>query len=90
MAIFKKDVATLSQKLNRILLYIHLYNTNIVYKPEAQSFIADWLPRHNHNEGKDEEIPGMALSINAMEMCQDIPQYMTAKEIKYAMQTIIT
>ena len=35
MAIFKNDVATLSQKLQRILLCIHPYSIRILYKPRA-------------------------------------------------------
>ena len=43
---FKKDIASLSHRLQRMLLWIHQYNIEILYKP--QLFIADWLSRHNH------------------------------------------
>ena len=34
LATFKKDVVTLSCRLERILLCIHQYNIKILYKPE--------------------------------------------------------
>ena len=36
-------------------------------------FIVDWLSRQNHNENKDAEIPGMQLSINAMQAATNVP-----------------
>ena len=59
VAIFNKDIATLSQRLQRILLRIHQYRMRILYKPEPDLCIADWLSRQNHSENKDEEIPSM-------------------------------
>ena len=56
VAIFKKDVATLSQCIQCILLKIHQYRVQILYKPGPEIFIADWLSQHNHKEGKDEPI----------------------------------
>ena len=52
VSMFKKDVATLSQHIQCILLKIHQYRVQIIYKPGPEIFIADWLLRHNHNEGK--------------------------------------
>ena len=62
VAIFKKDVANLSHRLQlqRILLHVHQYSIGILYKPEPQPFIAHWLSRHNHETNRDEEIPGMS------------------------------
>ena len=48
VAIFKKDVVILSQKIQRMLLYIHQHSRRILYKATPQLFIADWLSRHNH------------------------------------------
>ena len=48
IAIFKKYVATLSQRLQKILLRIHQYRVRIIYKPGPDLFMADWLSRHNH------------------------------------------
>ena len=59
MAIFKKHVATLSQKLQLTLLCIHQYRICILYKQGPQLYIVDWLTSHNHTEGKDREITGM-------------------------------
>ena len=52
VAIFKKDVATLSQCIQCILLKINQYRVHIIYKPGPEIFIADWLSQHNHEEGK--------------------------------------
>ena len=56
VAMFKKDVAMLSQHIQHILLKIHQYRVQIIYKPGPDIFIADWLSRHNHVEGKDKPI----------------------------------
>ena len=64
---FKKNIAILSQRLQQILLGIHLYRVRIIYKPGPDLFIVDWLSRQNHSENKDEEIPGMQLSIKAIQ-----------------------
>ena len=56
VSIFKKDIATLSQRIQCILLKIHQYRVQIIYKPGPDIFIADWLSRHNHMKGKDQLI----------------------------------
>ena len=56
VAIFKKGVAMLSQCIQHILLKIHQYRVQIVYKPGPEIFIADWLSWHNPQEGNDELI----------------------------------
>ena len=53
VSVLKKDVATLSQQIQHILLKIHQCRVQIIYKPGSDIFIADWLSRHNHTEGKD-------------------------------------
>ena len=83
VVIFKKDVASLSYWLQRILLRIHQYNIRILYKPKPQLLIADWLSRHNHDTNK-EEIPDMYITINTNESCTDIPDCMIAEEIRIA------
>ena len=50
ITIFKKDVAMLSQKMQRFLLRINQYRVRIIYKPGPDLFIADWLSRQNHKE----------------------------------------
>ena len=56
VSIFKKDVAMLSQHIQHILLNVHQYRVQILYKPGPEIFIADWLSHHNHKEDKDEPI----------------------------------
>ena len=48
--------------------------------------MADWLSRHNHREGKDEEITGVILSINVIETCTDIPECIMTEDIRHAAQ----
>ena len=43
VAIFKKDMTTLSQRLQQILLRIHQYRVKIMYKPGPDLFMVDWL-----------------------------------------------
>ena len=66
LAIFKKDVASLSQRLQRLLLQIHQYSRRILYKPKPKLFIVVWLSRHNHKINRDEVIPGMNITINVI------------------------
>ena len=68
----KKDIASLSHELQRILQQIYQYKVRILYKPEPPLFTADWQSKHNHTAGKDKEIPGMHISINAIAACTDI------------------
>ena len=50
VSIFKNNVATLSQRIQHILLKIHQYRVQIIYKPGPDIFIADWQLGHNHTE----------------------------------------
>ena len=43
VAVFKKDMAMLPQCIQHILLKIHQYRVQIIYKPGSKIFIADWL-----------------------------------------------
>ena len=53
VAIFKKEVVTLSQRIQCILLRIHQYKIKVIYKPGPEIFIADCLSHHTHKENKD-------------------------------------
>ena len=77
MAIFKKDVATLSQRIQHILLRIHQYRVRIIYKPGPGIFIADWLHQHNPKENKDEVILRMDIRVDAVQTSIDVPEYMS-------------
>ena len=85
VANLKKGKVTLWQ---RIWLYIHQYHIRILYKQGPQLFISNWLSRHDSDGGKDEEIPGMNLSINPIETFIDILEYMVAEEIRHATQEV--
>ena len=82
VAIFKKDVATLSQQIQCILLRIHQYQVRIIYKPGL--FIADWLSQHNHMENKDEEIHGMGIRVDAIQTSLNVPECMSIQQIQQA------
>ena len=81
VVIFKKDVATLLQRIQWILLRIHQYRVRIIYKPGLDLFIADWLSRQNHKENKDAEISSMQLSIDAIQTTTNIPDWMTIQQL---------
>ena len=81
VAVFKKYVASLSHRLQRIILCIDQYNVKILYKPGPQVLAADWLSRYSHEIGKDEEISRISISINVIETYTDIPECITAEEI---------
>ena len=77
----KKDVATLSQCIQHILLKIHQYRVQIIYKPGPEIFIADWLWRHNCTEGKDKPIKGMEVQVDLIQTTMDIPECVKMAEI---------
>ena len=79
----QENMATLSQRLQWVLLCIHQYKINILYKPGLQLHIADWLSRFNHNENKDE---GIWYEHQYNYKCTYIPEYMMLEEIRYAAQ----
>ena len=85
LAIFKKDVATLSHRIQCILLRIHQYQVRIIHKPGPELFITDWLSRHNHTENKDEETHGMDVKVDTIDnnkhpRMQQIQQVMAQDE----------
>ena len=88
VAIFRKVFVSLSHRLQRMLLRMHQYNIMIFHKLRQQLFITDWLSRHNHETNRGEQIPGMCITIKAIESCMDImdiPDCMTADEIRIIM-----
>ena len=82
VTIFKKVVATLSKGLQEILLRIHQYRVRIIYKPGSDLLMADWLSRQNHKENKHEEIKGMQISITAIQLMTNAPEFMTFNKLK--------
>ena len=63
---------------------IHQYRVQIIYKPGPEIFIADWLLRHNHTEGKDKPIKGMDIWVDAIQTTMDIPECVSMAEIQQA------
>ena len=84
ISMFKKDVATLSWCIQCILLKIHQYRVQITYKPGPDIFIAAWLSCHDHIEGKDKPIKGMAIRIDAIQSVTDMPECVSMTEIQQA------
>ena len=84
VSMFKKDVATQSQSIQHILLKIHQYRVQIIYKPGPEIFIADWLLRHNHTEGKDKPIKGMDIQVDAIQAIMEMPECISVVEIQQA------
>ena len=77
VAIFKKDIVTLSQRIQCILLRIHQYRVRILYKPGPEIFIADWVSQHNHKENKDEVIHGMDIRVDMMQTMTNVTEDMS-------------
>ena len=84
VSIFKKDVATLLQHIQCILLKIHQYRVQIIYKPGPKVFIADRLSQHNHMEGKDQPIKDMDIRIDTIQSVTDIPECVSILQIQWA------
>ena len=84
ISVFKKDVATLSQMIQCILLKIHQYRVQVIYKPGPDIFIADWLSRHNHVEGKDQLIKGVELWVDIIQTTTDMPECLSMRDLQQA------
>ena len=74
----------MSQHIQCILLKIHQYRVQIIYKSGHKIFNADWLSRHNHVEGKDKPIKGMDIWVDAIQSASDMPQCISMAEIQQA------
>ena len=85
IAILKKDVATLLQCIQCILLKIHQYRVHILYKSGPELFIADWLLLCNHKEGKDKAIRDMDIRVDAILSTADILEYISISQIQHTM-----
>ena len=79
VTIFKKDITTLSQRLQQIVLRIDQYRVRIIYKPGPDLFIA---VQTKHSEDKDVEILGTQLGINAIQTTINITECMTVPELQ--------
>ena len=84
VAIFKKDVAMLSQRIQWILLRIQQYRVSIIYKPGSNLVKAYWLSRQNHKKSKDEEISGMQLNVDAIQTTTNTPDCMMMQQLQQA------
>ena len=84
VAMFKEDVAMLSWHIQHILLKIHQYRVQIIYKPGPDIFIADWLSRHNHVEGKDKPIKDMDIQVDAIQSATDMLECVSVTGIQQA------
>ena len=85
VSIFKKDVATLSQQIQHILLKIHQYRVQIIYKPGPDIFIADWLSRHNHAERKNQPIKDMEIWVDIIQTSTDMQECLSMTELQQAL-----
>ena len=85
VAVFKKVVAMLSQCIQCILLKIHQYRVQILYKLRPEIFIADWLLWHNHYEGKGEPIRDMDVRVDAILSATDIPECISILQVQQPM-----
>ena len=77
-------MATLPQCIQHILLKIHQYRVQILYKPGPETYIADWLSWHNHQEGKDEPIQDMDIRVDAIQNATDILECISISQVQEA------
>ena len=79
-----KEVAILCQQLQCIILCIHQYRTDFIYKPGSDLYITEWLSRNNHTEDKDQEITGMNINANAISTAVYMPVCTLIEDIEAA------
>ena len=85
VAMVSKYITTLPQWLQCTVLYIHQYSVHILYNPEPDLYIADWLSCHNNTENKDQEITGMNINIHTLNMAIGILVCTSVEHIRNAM-----
>ena len=56
----------------------------IIYKPGPDLFITGWLSRQNHKEKKDKEIPGIHMSVDAIQTATNIPDCIMVQKLQQA------
>ena len=84
ISMFKKDVAALLQCIQHILLKIHQYRAQIIYIPGHEIFIAEWVSRHNHIEGKDKPVKDMDVCVDTIQSVMNMPACVSMAEIQQA------
>ena len=67
------------------MLKIHQYRVKILYKPGPEIFIADWLLRNNHIEGKNKPIKDMDVQVDAIQSSVDMPECISIEEIQHVL-----
>ena len=77
-------MATLLQHIQHILFKIHQYRVQIIYKPGPGIFIADWLSRHNHIEGKEKPIKDIDIWVDTIQNATDMEECISMAEIPQA------
>ena len=82
VTIISKDVTMLSQWLQHIMLYIHQYIVQILYKTGPRLFKRDWLSHHSYVENQDQGIPGMNVSLHTISTSVDILICTSIEDIK--------
>ena len=64
VAMVSKDITTVSQWLQCIMLHIPKYSMYILYKPGPYLYIVEWLSHNKQTENKDQEIAGININIH--------------------------
>ena len=68
-----------------MLLKIHHYRVLVIYKPGPDIFIADWLLRHNHTEGKDQLIKGIEFWVDIIQTTADMAECLSMTDLQQAL-----
>ena len=79
-----KDVATLSQCLQCIILCIHQYWVCILYTPGSQAIYCRLVSCHNHEANKNRETPGLSINVITMNTLVDLPVCTSTHDIQEA------
>ena len=66
VAIIRKDVAMLTWHQQWIMLHIHQYRVHILFKPDPDLYIMDWLFWNNPTEKRDQELTAMNINADAI------------------------
>ena len=84
IAMFKKECSYIVRAYSVYIVKNHQYKVQIIYKPGPDIFIADWLSRYNHIEGRDKPIKDMDIWVDAIQSTADMLECISVAEIQQA------
>ena len=63
---------------------MHQYRVHIIYKPDPDLYMMEWLSHNSHAKIRDHKIAGMCVNVNAITTSVTMPVCTSKEDIKAA------